>query len=417
MGPSLDVSTEDETTTAWLNEALLPDSKHIGQHDALHEPHSVCLRMQSDQGILLKVADDGLAMNVWGKVTEILLYAAAEAKSPSLPTPPGSSSPAPPGKPVESPHIAPRTIKVHALLLSSTIIDRAVKFANAITPPPEDPTNPIQACFLPNQWNPSPAEERPHQKRQSLSSLFDDATQKRRKLKSRGGESVAQAMADIDRPPSQSGLPIETNSESQEQSDKPYFAARARKGISGAQSMISAAGSDYTRPTSRSGPLGSGKRSSLHRVASAISPGDSPTFSELDDSYSEQNKAALTKIVMAGMRLYGLQQRKKKSGPTQIVEATSNALHEQEAEDEYKLVYHQTYKAASFAFRKHFPAQLIPQETMREVVDRLLDLFCTDPMASAACEDGNMSGFGTQGSDGLGAFDLPSTKNPSPAAG
>ena len=65
---------------------------------------------------------------------------------------------------------------------------------------------------------------------------------------------------------------------------------------------------------------------------------------------------------------------------------------ESEAGDEYKLIYHQTFKAASFAFRARWATQTISQSIMRQVVDQLLDLFFTDPFGPGEHE----SGFGSQ---------------------
>jgi len=94
---------------------------------------------------------------------------------------------------------------------------------------------------------------------------------------------------------------------------------------------------------------------------------------------------------MAGMRLYGYQQRKK----TNIVRrgsaspSSGDAEAEQESaeaakDEEYKLVYHQTYKGAVFAFRRSIastPLQTQPNK-IRDTVDRLLAIFCTDPLAA-----------------------------------
>ena len=406
----MNLSTGDEATAACLTGILLGDNVQDGQNEASGESWWNGLGKQSDRGILVKVDDEGTAINRPRKITEILLYAAVESNSPSLPTPPGSSSPND-GHP--SSGVQAKAVKVFALPLSSSVIDRIKNSVNVVTPSSEDLEQPSPAYFLPNGWDQPKAVQSARQKRPSLSSLFDDATQKRRKFKGRGGESVAQAMANIDRSVPSNGFSIESNCDSQDQfptktNDK------ARKALSRSASMTLGAKSEQIRPTSQSGSFNSGRRSTLHRMESAISPRNSPVLSEPDDTYGNQNRAALAKIVMAGMRLYGLQQRKSRPGRSQVTEPSSHALSKADAEDEYKLVYHQTFKAAMFAFRNQFSAKLVPQETMRDVVDRFLDLFCTDPMPSAAFGDGNLPSFGSQGSDRLGVFDLPSDKKSSP---
>ena len=414
-GPSFDVSTANAATASWLEYTFLPNQNCDSRHDASREPGWFSTGTQSDLGILLEVVQDEVPKDGQRIVTEILLYAAIEVSCRSLPTPPRSSSPAASNEPSDSVFDGPGIIKVYALPLSSAIINDANHLARAVTPPIENPSELVQARFLPDHCDPTVVQETSHQKRQSLSSLFDDATQKRRKLKSRGGESVAQAMAKIDRPPLQNGFSFETQHESQEQPSKPTAAVRSRRGLTRAQSMSSAVTSEYSRPTSRSGALASGKRSSLHRMESALSTCDNPTFPDLDNSYSEQNKAALTKVIMAGMRLYGLQQKKKKHEDVFTANSAPTNPNHQDSEDEYKIVYHQTFKAASFALRRQSSIQLIPQENMRDIVDRLLDLFCTDPFTSAVCEDGHGSSFGTQVSDSASAFDLSGIKKASPS--
>ena len=396
----MDLSTEEEATAACLTGILIGNHGRDGQHDASSESWWEGLDRQSDQGILLKVHDEETLMNRRRKITELLLYAAVTDNNVSLLKPRSS-----PDEAHKSSSAGAKVIKVFALPLSSQVFDRAANSVSVVPSPSEGLEQHRPACFLSYQRDKS--------KRQSLSALFDDATQKRRKLKGRGGESIAQAMANIDRP-STPGLSIETTDDSQNQAFT-IANVKRRKSLSRAATITLGASTEQIRPASRAGSLNPGKRSSLHRMESATSPRNSPVTSEPDDTYGNQNKAALTKIVMAGMRLYGLQQKKKRLDRTQVPETSSNVPNEQDAEDEYKLIYHQTFKAVMFTFRKQFSVQLISQEIMRDVVDRFLDLFCTDPMASNGFGDGNLQGFGSQGSDGLGVFDLPSNRESSPS--
>ena len=90
------------------------------------------------------------------------------------------------------------------------------------------------------------------------------------------------------------------------------------------------------------------------------------------------------------MRLYGLQQSRKKYGHVRRVsdanaEPFDPAVHQEEAakDEEYKLIYHQTYRGAVFAFRRVIATELLytMPSTLQETVDRLLGIFCSDPMA------------------------------------
>jgi hypothetical protein len=56
-----------------------------------------------------------------------------------------------------------------------------------------------------------------------------------------------------------------------------------------------------------------------------------------------------------------------------------------EQDEEYKLIYHQTYKAAVFAFRRNIQSTNLyaEPEKLRDTVDELLALFCGDPLSSS----------------------------------
>ena len=364
--------------------------------------------------MLLSVGYGAIGPHGENNLTELLLYAAVKRNVAELPTPFLSSSPAPPGESSRtSPHGDYLEVKVYALPLCSTILDYVDKAARLAPLTQEGLTTSKEAIFLPETPDSSHLRQEAHQKRPSLSSLFEDAKQKRRKLKGRGGESISKAMAEIDRPTTRHGLPSSLDQE--ESGTPPILQARkvVTQSFSRSSSMMSVANAEFSRPVSRSGALANGKRSSLHRVESAISPRNSPILSDVDGDYAQENKAALTKVVMAGMRLHGLQQKKRvgKSSAVEDRPNTATSIGDAppfEAEDEFKLVYHQTFKAAMFAFRKHFNAQAINQGIMRDIVDRILSLFCSDPLVGSEIEEGGLTVFGMSSQKSAGAFDEPS---------
>jgi hypothetical protein len=104
------------------------------------------------------------------------------------------------------------------------------------------------------------------------------------------------------------------------------------------------------RPLSRKGPVDSmSKRSSLSRVSSLNE----------NASIEARNKDTISRLVMAGLRLYGFQPRKKPSHSRRVSEVNAQApksggesLTQEDAErdEEYKLIYHQAYKGTVFAF-------------------------------------------------------------------
>ena len=368
--------------------------------------------MQSENGILLRVeTGDEEAHGIRNVITEMLLYAAVANTSPALPTPPASSSPRPPdGDLKDGLNQYGEIIKVFALPLCSNVIGLMESSIESGPPPPTEFQSARQACFHPYAHDPARVNQLALQKRQSISTLFEDATQKRKKLKGRGGESISQAMAGIDRPSPHHAMWEKQEAPQLQQNDP------RRKSLSRASSMTPVAGPEQSRPTLGSGPLASGKRSSLHHVESVNSPRDSPTLSDADGGYAQQNKAALSKVIMAAMRLHGLQQKNKPPSKSKLqnqrtLHTATNAI-ANEAEDEYKLVYHQTSKAAMFMFRKHLNTFPISQETMREVVDRLLTMFCTDPVMVDHAANGSRfpEMEGNNGLQSSSPFDKPSSQ-------
>ena len=94
------------------------------------------------------------------------------------------------------------------------------------------------------------------------------------------------------------------------------------------------------------------------------------------------------------MRLHGLVQSKSSRSKSQPYEGVDGAHDEQrkKADEEFKLIYHQTYKGTCFAFRSHMGTQTLQPfaEQVREMVEKLLGIFCADPLAE---------GLGAEGGD------------------
>jgi hypothetical protein len=145
------------------------------------------------------------------------------------------------------------------------------------------------------------------------------------------------------------------------------------------------------------------KRSGLSRVKSVSNLPENAD----KDSTETKNKDVVSRVVMAGMRLYGFSQSKsRKSRAESISQETSELAETQSSDEEYKLLYHQVYKATCFAFRRQMQnvALLGHSEALRETADKLLAVFCADPLSTqiATFEDevtpGGRKVFGTTGS-------------------
>lgn len=424
-GPALTLLSDDPATEEYLSRILLNDGPGDPHGDEVDLPWWRRELKQSDHGILLKIDYASPSDSI--VATEILVYAAADVNSNSphgpngMLTPPRSSSPGPTATHATVPCLS---LKLYALLLDSR------RLASVIASHDQDSAgstslNNGEARFILHDT--IDVQTVPN-KRRKLSNVFDDATYQRRRLKGRGGESISQAMAEV-------GLQQQLKSadstkksqtpETPQQPDHDLHAKQSRKSLSRASSTASLTGLDSSRPPSRRSTFVSGKRSALSRVESAISASNDSISGESDNGFSQQNKSTLVRIVMAGMRMYGLQQHKKppktQSQPShhsispaiikteESQQATTANGHAEDHPDDYKAIYHQTFKAACFTFRAHLAARMVPQEDMRDVVDRLLALFCVDPLQRLEHGELASEAFGSQEERSRDVFDRPSS--------
>ncbi|KAI4127879.1 MAG: hypothetical protein LQ347_004412, partial [Umbilicaria vellea] len=419
-GPSLGVWTTSEHTEAWFYDNIIGDdiagrvsTDGAGPH---RDPWWCRGGGQSDWGILLGV-DQGTVSDgqVGPKITEILLYASMEVDqvgNMALPTPPASSSPSPDAAGHDAlSESARRQARIYALPLSSELLHR-YDISQASQSLPTESANDGHGQFLQLPVDDHNPPSGASQKRSRISSLFEDATQRQKKVKRKGGVSISEVMASLERPPSSHGHGLSTLKRGLEEdavdlvNENPQQTQTQRVGLS---RSASAASLGARRPSSRR-VITDRKAALLRRIASVATLDNISLMPAGEISIEQQNKNALSRLVMAGMRIYGLQQRKKASRSRAVSEAASSTgitqgpAQTQESDDEYKLVYHQAFKAASFTFRKSIATRIVSQEAMRDVVDRLLALFCTDPSDKNEINDG----FGGDWEEGRGNFDPPS---------
>lgn len=407
IGPPLEVSTDNADTAAWLSDRLDVEGNRVPE--ALTNGSSE--RWWSDASRQLNI---GVLLGVEGlhserKVTEILLYAEVDRQQEA----PLTSKCIPPStqgedaSPCDS-SVPQIVVKVCALPLCSNSLKHAQEASESLTASAD--------LTVPRFLQDGQATNASIQKRQKISDLFDDATQQRRKLKSRGGEGILKAVSNTDSIVSQQG-----SAHVWSQGNAISRPADARKQLSKLSDAVLSPKAIETTPVSRRGHVHDKQPTLLH-VESTLSPRQVSIPSDSDSACTLQNRAALTKMIMAGMRLHGLQQRKKKlstSGKTISSHHDTPVLGTDslnDGEDEYKLIYHQTFKAAMFTFRAHISERIIGENNMRDVVDRLLLLFCTEPIRTTDHQDGFLQApqGGLQARSN--AFDPPSSSAPTEAA-
>ena len=332
------------------------------------------------------------------KITEVLLYAATSSTSQQNrvpPSPPSSSS-----SNLKN-HAAGTgfTLRLYALPLSSNVFS----LLDHVPLDKLSDATPTDGGF----YLPIPAETEHHQpdsaarKRAKLETLFQDATQNRRLQKKRGGEGTAKATAGLNNNTVQSALPSPRLPVMATAKETTFPSPQTRGPLSRASTTGSITSSQpastSSRPQSSRRPtLTNGQRSSLHRVESALSPSIEDTNSPVpegntNNAIEQQNKNTLSRIIMAGMRMYGFQPQRKKSVSSQVGQAFQNPLDSKfvgtAGQDEYKSIYHQTFKATNFVFRKRWAKSAVGQDVLRDTVDGFLGKFCRDPF-DAGEDDG-----------------------------
>ncbi|CEO58375.1 hypothetical protein PMG11_03104 [Penicillium brasilianum] len=434
-GPNLELHTLNAGTSQWL-QSKLARAIWLNQDELdLHQS------VQCPVGLLVSI-EGPPARNTTMVTTDLLIYGVLSTASSCArpPTPPHSSPSDVPGKPNPTPG-KPYQLRIYAVPLSKSLLTQAQAFPS---PPPssDEERASTQAEFLPDIGSPSP-------KRKRVATLFEVAAQHHRRVRQRGGEAVSQLMASSR--PSSSSQNLQTLRIKREPDDDPpslptldRLAARRSRSVS--------IGAGLHRPVSRLGARGAGtpapvsgsapgadpqKRTTTpnpfldppsRRASQQIHPPSllSTSTSENNlatpssppkttDSIIAENKNLITRTILTCMRLYGFHRSNPRStsslssklnpaGPGSAAEAepdprsTTPALETLRAEtpapgaaaddDEFKAMYHATYKASAFALRKYLkdpgagvagatPALLEKGKAMT-CIDELLRLFCED---------------------------------------
>ncbi|KAG9574531.1 hypothetical protein KCU77_g14758, partial [Aureobasidium melanogenum] len=322
---------------------------------------------ESTLGILaaVKYADASKVPQPW--VTEILFYAARKNVQQDILSPSNNEASS-----------ADPEWGLHALPLSSDLL----LFNDTDITPPTSPVlgtpdpNIIDGRFIPRPWDEPTLRQR---RKIALDSTFSAATDRRKR---HSGASVAAAAAAQHSP---SLLPT-----------LPRLKSEASRG---SVPLL-------TRPKSRSPSIASLRRDTTipetkQRIASGLSratpaPVSSPQPSTEQEILQQKNKDMVSKVVLAGLRVWGFtaSKRKKRASTSAATTETQQIAvdPEEEAKDEeYKLLYHHVYKAACFAFRAWIGKEDLSgkeyAEKVRDTVDALLEILCKDPMEQTRGEE------------------------------
>ena len=333
-GPSYAVETDSEETEDWFSDVLLREA--VGGTSIDSDPDFSATQaampwyetpqLQSSVGVLVKVfAKPG--QSVYPRITELLFYASkrvdlAIAKLPvsardslhlELPDNrregerPGTEGPANP-------------VNLFALPLSSDLLYESSRVLT---------TSPIkegEARFLLPSDRVRTGEPSPR-KQNNLDGIFDEAANRRKRARGQGGRSISLAAS--------RGLISPTTPQLR------IADSRDLKGVEACRSQSPSCNLSLPETTITN----ESDRALLSMTLT------SSLYSETSNEV--HNKQAISRIVMAGMRMHGLQQCKAsgKNIAARNAKRPSQAdMHDESGNPEFKEVYHQTYKGTLFVF-------------------------------------------------------------------
>ncbi|RLL95586.1 hypothetical protein CFD26_105549 [Aspergillus turcosus] len=401
-GPSLELHTADIETSQWLK------SKLLGNIWLEEEELEKFQTFQCPVGILLSINRPSGTKASGLPTTDLLVHgvlsSAASFERP--PTPPTSSSP---GPYEYASQVHKQELRIYATPLSSSLITKS----QALCSPPQDPDGLVSdgrfAEFLPDIRSPSP-------KRKRVATLFETAAQHHKKVRQKGGEAVSQLMASSLSHSSQHLQTFRIKREFEEPSLpllEKIASQRSRSMSMGAnlhplrppdlrneQSRPSSRRSHFTSRKSTPNPFL--ESTSRREQSTALSSSDDklePSATPKDaENIISDNKNTITRTILTCMRLYGFN---RSSRPTTTAKndhgtdsdmnlSTEIGVTSSTDEDEFKAMYHATYRASTFALRKYLKQcpgtdgcekdlpPLLDKEKAMTYVDEFLRLFCEE---------------------------------------
>ncbi|KAE8339298.1 hypothetical protein BDV24DRAFT_152858 [Aspergillus arachidicola] len=417
VGPNLELHTNDAETSQWLKTKLL------GGVWLEEEDIDKLQTVQCPVGLLVSV-NSTIRTKTGSTTTDIIVYGvlsnATSFKRP--PTPPVSSS-------ASSDETSLRAIRqelrIYAAPISSSLITRTHAF-----PTPQNTSELLGhetlAEFLPDIRSPSP-------KRKRVATLFESVTQHHKRVRQKGGEGVSQLMAHAQYQPSHQSQTLRIKRESEEPSlpllDR-IVSQRSRSLSVGANLhpiKPSEARTEHPRPGSNRGhPRALIKRNTPNpfiEFSLRKERGPSPALPSSDgrlelsstpkdaEDVILENKNTISRTILTCMRLYGFNRPTTRSGsscknPNNHDTLSSHAEEKDPRiaaaaaplatptpstdENDFKTMYHATYRASTFALRKYLKETPVSQDNSKYLppllekgkamtyIDEFLRLFCEE---------------------------------------
>ncbi|PWY71550.1 hypothetical protein BO94DRAFT_501746 [Aspergillus sclerotioniger CBS 115572] len=408
-GPNLELHTKDQETSQWLKDKLT--GTIWLEEDDLDRLQT----LQCPVGLLVRVENDGRAKTSGSHTTDLLVHGVLSTTTSERPPTPPVSSPEQDDQPS---HVVRQELRIYATPISASLINKAQSL-----PSPQDSDGHGQSArFLPDICSPSP-------KRKRVATLFESVAQHHKRVRQKGGEAVSQLMARSLSQSSQQlqGLRVKRESEEPSLPQLDRITSQRSRSVSLGASLnakLLESRSEQPRPSSRRGYIRefNSRRgtpnpfveSSLRREKE-LSPEllpegklESPAAPKDADTIVTENKNTITRTILTCMRLYGFNRATARSasssrpqtgtGSHDIIPAsgedkdsrmtTVDSLNTDE--DEFKAMYHATYRASTFALRKYLKEPspggsgssnmppLLEKAKAMTYIDEFLKLFCEE---------------------------------------
>ncbi|KAI9371682.1 hypothetical protein BJX61DRAFT_14120 [Aspergillus egyptiacus] len=415
VGPNLELHTNDPETTQWLKHKLLGNI-WLDDDELDHFQNIQC-----PVGFLVNLDGATRPRTAGTTTTDLLIYGVLSSTSSHehRPSPPTSSSPE--NEDTIS-GIVKQRLRVYATPISGSLITRAQAL-----PCRDDLENfaghEQYAQFLPDLHSPSP-------KRKRVATLFESVAQHHKRVRHKGGEGVSLMMA------SQSTQQLQ-NFNIKRESEEPALPMLSKIASHRSRSLSTSSNlnpnkvldsrADIPRPSSNRGlpreltskrgtPASTPFPESLSRKDRGCSPavlsseGKEPLSRSKDaDAIISDNKNTITRTILTCMRLYGYNRTTRPVSSHKFMSGDGAASHGEgkdsqtpsdnmtlpsstscSDEDEFKAMYHATYRASTFALRKYLketPSGGDGSSTIPPVLDKAKAMTYIDGFLKLFCEE------------------------------
>ncbi|KAL4926484.1 uncharacterized protein BDV17DRAFT_153318 [Aspergillus undulatus] len=418
VGPNLELHTNDPETSRWLKHKLL--GKIWLEDDGLDRFQTILCPV----GLLVSL-DGATRPKASGLASTDLLVYGILSTTTSYERPPTPPVPSLPETEEAAFGFVKQELRIYATPISASLITRA----QALPSREENLTitgHEQIAEFLPDIHSPSP-------KRKRVATLFDSVAQHHKRVRYKGGEAVSQLMAQSLQPSQQlQSHRIKRESEEPSLPILSKIASHRSRSLSITSNLNPnkpvEPRADHSRPSSSRGhgsqlyskrgapALGLSAEAPVRRQSvlppALLSSEDKEPLSEPKSAETilADNKNTITRTILTCMRLYGfnrtarpassgkglshnetahnpIERRDLQAPGDSMAHPASNSCTD---EDEFKAMYHATYRASTFALRKYLreptvngdgtnsmPPALEKSKAMT-YIDGFLKLFCEE---------------------------------------